>query len=85
MTRTDTTLDQDRKTESNCVCMYTVQRRVTVDNNCEFQHSSHDECNFDARLVSKTRKDQQPKISEIRQSEKSEKVRQKFKRFVKNV
>ena len=37
--------------------MYTVHCRVSVDNICEFQHSSsHVDCNFDARLVSKTRK-----------------------------
>ena len=57
MTRTDTTLDQDRKTEGNCVCMYSVHCRVIVDNRCEFkQSSSQGDCNFDARLVSKTRK-----------------------------
>ena len=70
MTRTDTTLDQDRKTESNCVCMYTVHCPVIVDNKCEFQHSSsHGDCNFDARLVSKTRKYQQTDISEIHQDD----------------
>ena len=70
MTRTDTTLGQDRRTESNCVCMCTVQRRVIVDNKCEFQHSSsHSDCNSDARLVSKTRKYQQTDISEIRQGD----------------
>ena len=37
MTRTDTTLDQDRRTESNCVCMYTVQWHVAVYDKCEFQ------------------------------------------------
>ena len=37
MIRTDTTLDQDRRTEGNCVCMYAVQCRITVDNKCEFQ------------------------------------------------
>ena len=37
--------------------MYIVHCRVIVDNKCEFQHSSsHVDCNFDARLVSKTRK-----------------------------
>ena len=37
--------------------MYIVHCRVIVDNRCEFQHSSsHVHCNFDARLVSKTRK-----------------------------
>ena len=70
MIRTDTTLGQDRRTESNCVCMCTVQRRVIVDNKCEFQHSSsHSDCNSDARLVSKTRKYQQTDISEIRQGD----------------
>ena len=38
MIRTVTTLDQDRRTESNCVCMYIVQRRVIDDNKCDFQH-----------------------------------------------
>ena len=33
--RTDTTLDQDCGTESNCVRTYTVQCRVIVDNKCE--------------------------------------------------
>ena len=64
MIRTDATLHA-----SNCVCMYTVQCRVIVDNKCEFQLSSHCDCNFDARLVSKTRKDQQTTISEIRQDD----------------
>ena len=37
--------------------MYIVHCRVIVDNMCVFQHSSsHVDCNFDARLVSKTRK-----------------------------
>ena len=37
--------------------MCIVHCRVIVDNRCEFQHSSsHVDCNFDARLVSKTRK-----------------------------
>ena len=63
--RTETTLDQGRMTESNCVCMYTVQRRVIVDNKCEFQHSSSHGCTFDARLVSKAPKDHQ-NVSEIR-------------------
>ena len=37
--------------------MYIVHCRVIVDNMCEFKHSSsHVDCNFDARLVSKTRK-----------------------------
>ena len=35
--RTDTTLDQDCGTESDSVCMYTVQCRVIADNKCEFQ------------------------------------------------
>ena len=40
--------------------------RVVVDNKCEFQHSSsHGDCNFDARLVSKTRTDQQTIVSEF--------------------
>ena len=70
MMRTDTTLDQDRRTEGNCVCVYSVHCRVMVDNKCEFQHSSyHGDCNFDARLVSETRKYQQTNISEIRQSD----------------
>ena len=63
MIRTDTTLDHDRRTEGNCVCFCTVRCRVVVDNTCEFQHSSsHGDCNFDARLVSKTRKYQQTNI-----------------------
>ena len=33
----DTTLDQDNGTDSKCVCMCTVQRRVIVNNLCEFQ------------------------------------------------
>ena len=37
MRRTDTTLDQDRRTESNSVCMYTVQWHVAVYDKCEFQ------------------------------------------------
>ena len=70
MTRTGTTLDQDRKTEGSCVCMCTVQCRDIVGNNCEFQHSSsRGDCNFDARLVRKTRKYQQTNISEIRQDD----------------
>ena len=52
--RTDTTLDQDRKTEVHRVCVYT---------------SCRGDCNFDARLVSKTRKYQQTNISEIRQDD----------------
>ena len=37
--------------------MHIVHCRVIVDNMCEFQHSSsHVDCNFDARLLSKTRK-----------------------------
>ena len=40
--------------------MFSVHCRVIVENMCGFQHaSSHDDCTFDARLVSKTRKDQQ--------------------------
>ena len=50
--------------------MYTVQCRVIVDNKCEFQHSSsRGDCNFDARLVSQTRKYQQTNMSEIRQAD----------------
>ena len=37
MTRTDTTFGQDRRTESNCVCMYTAQCRVVVNHTREFQ------------------------------------------------
>ena len=37
MIRTDTTLDKDWGTQSNCVCMYIVHCRVIVDNICEFQ------------------------------------------------
>ena len=33
------TLDEGCGTESNCVCMYTVQSRVIADNKCEFQHT----------------------------------------------
>ena len=70
MTRTDTTFDQDRRIEGYCVCMCTVQCRVTVDNTYEFEHPfSHGDCNFDARLLSKTRKYQQTDISEIRQND----------------
>ena len=70
MIRTDTTLDQGRRTEGNCVCMYTVHCRVIFDNKCECQHSSsHGDCNFDARLVSKSRMYQQTNISEIRQND----------------
>ena len=66
--RTDTTRDQDRRTEGNCVCMYIVQCRVIVDSKCEFQHSSsHGDWNFDARLVRKPRKYKQTNIFEIRQ------------------
>ena len=37
--------------------MHIVHCRVIVDNMCEFQHSSsHVDCNFDARLLNKTRK-----------------------------
>ena len=35
--RKDKTLDQDRGTESNWVCMYTVQCGASVDNRCEFE------------------------------------------------
>ena len=39
--------------------MYTVPCRAIVDNMSESQHSqSHDDCTFNPRLVSKTRKDQ---------------------------
>ena len=37
----DTTLDQDRRTEGNCVCMYTVHCRVIVDK-CENQQHGTD-------------------------------------------
>ena len=68
--RTDTTLDQDCGTESNCVSMCTVQCRVIVDNKCEFQHSSsHGDCIFDARLVGQTRKDRQAYVSDICQDD----------------
>ena len=40
MIRTDTTLHQDWRTESNCVCMYSVHCRVNVDNRSEFYRSS---------------------------------------------
>ena len=65
------TVDKNRYyTEGSCVCMYTVQCRVIVDNKCEFQHSSsHDESTFDARLVNKTRKDQRTNCSEICQDD----------------
>ena len=70
MIKTDTTLDQHRRTESNCVCMVTVHCRVIVDNKCECQQSSsHGDCNFDARPVSKTRKYQQTDNSEICQND----------------
>ena len=60
----DTTLNQDCGTENDCVNMYTVQCRDIVDNKCELQlSSSHDDCTFGARLVSKTRKDQQAIMS----------------------
>ena len=38
MIKTDTTLDQDCGTESNCVSMYSVHCRVIVDNKSEFYH-----------------------------------------------
>ena len=67
MIRTNTTLDQDRRTEGNCVRMYSVQCRVIVDNKCEFQHLSFvGDCNFDARLVSKTRKNQTVILRSVR-------------------
>ena len=56
----DTALDQDCGTESHGVCMYTGQCRVIVDNKCE----THDDCTFYAKLLSKTRKDQQTIVSE---------------------
>ena len=62
--------DQDWKTESKCVCLYTVQCRVIVDNKCEFQQSSsHCDYNFHAALVIKTRKYKQTSPSEIRQND----------------
>ena len=65
-TRTDTTLDQDCGTETNCVSMYIVQCRAIVDNKCEFQLSSSlDDCTFPARLVNKTQKDEQNNVSDI--------------------
>ena len=43
--------------ESNCAGMYSVHGRVTVDNMCEFQHSSsRADCTFDVRFASQTRK-----------------------------
>ena len=55
----------DCGTEGRRVNMYIVQCRVIVDNRCEFQHSSsHGDCNFDARQVRKTRKDQRTNNSE---------------------
>ena len=53
MINTNTTIDQDRRTEGNCVCVYTVHCRVIVDNKCGLllRCSSHSDCNFDARLV----------------------------------
>ena len=67
---TETTLDLDTRTEGNCVCMHTVHCHVMVDNKCEFRRASnHGDCNFDAKLLSKTRKCQQPNISEIRQDD----------------
>ena len=38
MIRKDTTLYQDCGTESNCVCIFIVHRRVIVDNRCGFPH-----------------------------------------------
>ena len=68
MIRTETFLDQDRRTDGNCVSRYAVECRVIVDNNCEFQHSSsHGDCNFDARLARNTRTHQQTNIYKIRQ------------------
>ena len=59
-------LTKDCGTESNCVYMYTVQCRVSVDNKCEFQHSSfHDACILNVRRVSKTRNDEQTTVSDI--------------------
>ena len=71
MINTNTTIDQDRRTEGNCVCVYTVHCRVIVDNKCGLllRCSSHGDCNFDARLVINTRKYQQTDISEIRQAD----------------
>ena len=67
MIRTDITLDQDRRTESNCVCLHIVQCRYIVDNKCEFQHSSfHGDSNGDARLVSKMRKNDTIILSVVR-------------------
>ena len=64
--KTDTTLDHDCGTERNCDSMYTVQCCVFVDNMCDFQNSSsHNDCTFDARLVSKTRKDQQANVADF--------------------
>ena len=37
--RTDTPLDQERRTEINCVCMCIVHCRVIADSKCAFQHS----------------------------------------------
>ena len=55
--RTDTALDQDLCTASNCAGVYSVHGRVIVDNKCGFQHSSsRGDCNFDERFASQTRK-----------------------------
>ena len=57
MIRAGTILDQDKWTEDNCGCMYSVHRAMScVNNRCEFQHSSsHDDCTFDARGGQKKR------------------------------
>ena len=66
MIRTDTTISRDCGTESNCVSMYTVQSRVIIDKKSDFQHaSSHHNSNFNAILMSKTRKDQHTVVSLI--------------------
>ena len=57
MIRTDTTLDQTEELKATVYVCTSLHCRVIVNNKCEFQHSSsHMDCNFDARLVSKTRK-----------------------------
>ena len=48
-----------------CISMYTVQCRVIVDSEWEFQHSSSHDCTFDARIVSQTRKDKQTNCSSM--------------------
>ena len=64
--RTDTTIDQDCGTYTNCFSVYTVQCRAVVDNKCEFQLSSSlDDCTFPVRLVNKTQKDEQKNVSDI--------------------